>query len=248
MTQQLMTPATGKGNKNATADQIEGALTGKYRQDLSASLPYGIDANGYARAVCGLLSASSDLLSCTKDSLLSSILAAARSGLDPASGGFYFVKYGNQCQFLLSYKGMVQLARECGAIVDCYARVVHAGDSLEWTCGANENITHQPSLEQDREKEPITHVYAVAILSDGRALFECWDRGRLDAHVGNHVKGASSKSSPWQKDFQAMARKTVIKQFFSSGRLPMSTALTTGANSEEATTEAGEVVDDAGDV
>lgn len=246
MSSQLATPTTGKGGKAATPDQIEGALTTRYKDDLAASLPPGVEAGGYARAVCGMLGASPDVLGCTKESLLSSILAAARTGLDPATGGFYFVKYGNACQFLLSYKGMVQLARECGAIIDCFARVVHAGDVFQWTCGGAESITHEPSLDPDREREQITHVYAVAVLASGRDLFECWDRGRLDAHVANHVKGAGSKNSPWQKDFQAMARKTVIKQFFSSGRLPMSAAMN-GAESEGATTEAVGIADDFGE-
>ena len=231
MTSKLMTNNTN----TPTAETIEAALTTRYKDDLATSLPQGIEPTGYAKAMCGLLNASRDVLTCTKESLLTSILAAARTGLEPASGGFYFVKYGDQCQFLLSYKGMVQLARDAGAIVDCYARIVHEGDAFEWSQGASETITHQPSLDPTRTTAPITHVYAVAVLPCGRQLFECWDRGRLDAHVANHVKGASSKASPWQKDFEAMAKKTLITQVFSSGRLPMSSTVT-GAAGDEATT------------
>jgi len=230
MTTKLMTNNT----KAPTAETIEAALTTRYKDDLATSLPHGIEPSGYAKAMCGMLNANTDVLNCTKESLLTSILAAARTGLEPASGGFYFVKYGNQCQFLLSYKGMVQLARDAGAIVDCYARIVHEDDHFEWTCGTNENIEHFPALDSARSSRPISHVYGVAVLPSGRQMFEVWDRARIDAHVANHVKGATSKASPWQKDFEAMAKKTLIKQFFSSGRLPMSS--TVGADGDEATT------------
>ena len=219
-----------------TVDKIESALNSRYRDDLAASLPAGIEPSGYARAMCAMIRAKSDVISCTPESLLTAILGAARSGLDPATGGFYFVKYGNECEFVLSYKGMLQLAREAGQIIDLFARVVREGDRFEWVQGATESIKHEPDPGIDRETRQITHVYAVAVLPSGRQLFECWDRSRLDAHVLKNVKSATSKSSPWQKDFEQMARKTLIKQFFSTGRLAMSAPIN-GAETEGATTD-----------
>ena len=235
MTTKLMTPKA----EATTADKIQAALTSRYRDDLIASLPTHLSADGYAKAICGLLQAKPEVLKCTKESLLTSSMAAARSGLDPAAGGFYFVSMGNDCQMMLSYKGMIQIARDSGHVLDCYARVVREGDSFAWSQGGQEDIAHIPSVDENRALQPITHVYAVGVLASGLTIFECWCRAKIDAHVAKTVKGASNKNSPWVKDFEAMAKKTVIKQFFHSGRLPLSTrAVETDAatTSDEATT------------
>jgi len=240
MTTKMMTPQT----ETTTADKIETALTSRYRDDLIASLPTHLSAEGYAKAVCGLLAAKPEILTCTKESLLTSIMAAARSGLDPAAGGFYFVQMGNACQLMLSYKGMIQIARDSGAVLDCYARVVREGDTFGWSQGGAEEISHVPDIDENRALQPITHVYAVAVLSSGLTIFECWSRSKIDAHVSKTVKGATNKNSPWVKDFEAMAKKTVIKQFFHSGRLPLTTrAVETDAATTSEETTSDDLVD-----
>ena len=208
---------------------LELALNSKYLEDLQAALPQGMDSESWIRAMVGILKARPDVMKCDKQSIILAVFDAARTGIDPSSGGaemFYFLPVGGQVSFTLSYKGSIALAKRNGALLDMYARSIRAGDEWEWTQGGAENITHTPSLDPERETREITHVYAVAVLPSSTewcgplTLYECWSRARINAHIIKHVKNANSAKSPWKADFEAMAHKTVIKSYFTKGRIP----------------------------
>ena len=211
------------------AQALELALQTKYLDDLQAALPQMVEPDGWIRGMIGLLKARPDVMKCSKASILQAVFDAARTGIDPSSGGsemFYFLPIGDKVSFALSYKGSIALAKRNGTLLDMYARSVREGDEWQWKQGGQEAIDHTPSLEPERETRPITHVYAVAVLPPPSewlgplTIFECWSRAKINAHMNKHAKNASSKKSPWQADFEAMAHKTVVKSFFTKGRIP----------------------------
>ena len=217
------TPDLVKQSSASPEQALEVALNTKYLEDLQAALPLGMDSDSWIRGMVGLLKARPDVMSCDKQSIILAVFDAARTGIDPSSGGadmFYFLPMGGQVSFALSYKGSIALAKRNGALLDMYARSIRAGDEWEWTQGGAENITHTPSLDPERETREITHVYAVAVLPGGERLYECWSRARINAHMNKHVKNANSSKSPWRADFEAMAHKTVVKSYFTKGRIP----------------------------
>tara|TARA_B100000686_G_scaffold325182_1_gene381599 strand:+ start:344 stop:1024 length:681 start_codon:yes stop_codon:yes gene_type:complete len=202
---------------------LELALQTKYLDDLQAALPQMVEPDGWIRGMIGLLKARPDVMKCSKASIVQAVFDAARTGIDPSSGGsemFYFLPMGGEVSFALSYKGSIALAKRNGTLLDMYARSVREGDEWQWKQGGQEAIDHTPSLEPERETRLITHVYAVAVLPGGERLFECWSRAKINAHMNKHAKNTSSKKSPWQADFEAMAHKTVVKSFFTKGRIP----------------------------
>ena len=208
---------------------LELALQTKYLDDLQAALPQMVEPDGWIRGMIGLLKARPDVMKCSKASILQAVFDAARTGIDPSSGGsemFYFLPIGDKVSFALSYKGSIALAKRNGTLLDMYARSVREGDEWQWKQGGQEAIDHTPSLEPERETRPITHVYAVAVLPPPSewlgplTSFECWSRAKINAHMNKHAKNASSKKSPWQADFEAMAHKTVVKSVFTKGRIP----------------------------
>ena len=208
---------------------LELALQTKYLDDLQAALPQMVEPDGWIRGMIGLLKARPDVMKCSKASILQAVFDAARTGIDPSSGGsemFYFLPIGDKVSFALSYKGSIALAKRNGTLLDMYARSVREGDEWQWKQGGQEAIDHTPSREPERETRLITHVYAVAVLPPPSewlgplTIFECWSRAKINAHMNKHAKNASSKKSPWQADFEAMAHKTVVKSFFTKGRIP----------------------------
>ena len=208
---------------------LELALQTKYLDDLQAALPQMVEPDGWIRGMIGLLKARPDVMKCSKASILQAVFDAARTGIDPSSGGsemFYFLPIGDKVSFALSYKGSIALAKRNGTLLDMYARSVREGDEWQWKQGGQAAIDHTPSLEPERETRPITHVYAVAVLPPPSewlgplTIFECWSRAKINAHMNKHAKNTSSKKSPWQADFEAMAHKTVVKSFFTKGRIP----------------------------
>ena len=141
-----------------TPDQaLELALQTKYLEDLQAALPQMVDSDGWIRGMIGLLKARPDVMKCSKASIVQAVFDAARTGIDPSSGGaemFYFLPMGGEVSFALSYKGSIALAKRNGTLLDMYARSVREGDEWQWQQGGQEAIEHTPSLEPERETRP----------------------------------------------------------------------------------------------
>lgn len=138
-------------------------------------------------------------------------MQSAQLGLEPGSalGQAYLVPYGNQCQLILGYRGMIDLARRSGQVLSLSAFAVHEGDDFNYQLGLHPDIHHVPSVEADRIKKPITFVYAVATLRGGGYQFEVMSRAEVEA-----VKAKAKSKNIWNNYFEAMALKTVIRRLF----------------------------------
>lgn len=81
-------------------------------------------------------------------------MQSAQLGLEPGSalGQAYLVPYGNQCQLILGYRGMIDLARRSGQVLSLSAFAVHEGDEFSYQLGLHPDIHHVPSCEADRVK------------------------------------------------------------------------------------------------
>lgn len=151
------------------------------------------------------------LLNCDQKSLFGAILQCAALGLEPggALGHCYLLPYGRTCQLIIGYRGMIDLARRSGQIISLYAYVVHEKDDFNYKLGLYPDIEHVPSSEAD--PGPVTHVYAVAKLKDGGVQFEVMSRAEIEAV---RARSKAGRSGPWVTDWDAMAKKTVIRRLF----------------------------------
>lgn len=138
-------------------------------------------------------------------------MQSAQLGLEPGSalGQAYLVPYGNQCQLILGYRGMIDLARRSGQVLSLNAYAVREGDEFNYQLGLHPDIHHVPSCEADRVKKPITFVYAVATLRGGGYQFEVMSRAEVEA-----VKAKAKSKNIWNNYFEEMAKKTVIRRLF----------------------------------
>jgi recombination protein RecT len=162
------------------------------------------------------------LLECTLLSLCKSIATAAQLGLDCSGtlGSGYLVPYWNnkincnEAQFIPGFRGLVDLARRSGSILDIQAHVVYGCDEWEYRLGTDPALVHRPNFNGDRGEGQIIGAYAVAWLRDARPHPEFMSRGELDAiksasksrdHQGNIV-------GPWRDHFAEMCKKTVVRR------------------------------------
>lgn len=157
------------------------------------------------------------LLSCDRQSLFNAVRACAEIGLEPnALGHAYFIPFKQQVQFLIGYRGMIELASRSGISVD--AHVVHEADGFEYEHGLNEVLRHKPALTK---RGNTIAVYAIARLPNGQQHFQVLSLEDIEHRRSrNRMK---SDGGPWSTDFDAMARKTAIRALFSI--LPSSDAL-----------------------
>lgn len=151
------------------------------------------------------------LASCSMQSIFMAIMQASELGLEPggALGHVYLVPYGNQCQFILGYRGMIELARRSGEIESLEAHVVHANDMFDVEFGLETKLRHKPCL--NGEAGELCFVYALAKLKGGAIQFEVMTKADIEA-IKNRSR--ASRNGPWVTDYEEMARKTVVRRLF----------------------------------
>ena len=191
-----------------------------YWPRMAAVMPKHMSAERMYQLALSTCNQTPELSECTPASVLGCLMKCTALGLEPSAvdglGRAYILPYYNkktnhkEAQLIIGYKGMIDLARRSGQIVDISARAVHEGDFFEYEFGVHEDIRHIPSPDYDGT-QPLTHVYMVAHFKDGGHYIDVMTKKEVDAV---RARSKSSKYGPWATDYEAMARKTVIRRAF----------------------------------
>lgn len=182
-----------------------------YENQIARALPSVLTAERFSRMVSTAITKNSKLAECTPQSFIGAMLTAAQLGLEPNTplGQAYLIPYGNACQFQIGYKGLLELAYRSGDIKTLEARCVYENDEFSIEYGLNPNLIHKPCF---RDKGELIGVYAVYHTSNGGYAFEFMSKEEIDIHKNKFSKTANKNDSPWKVDYEAMAKKTVIKK------------------------------------
>lgn len=177
--------------------------------EIKKALPSVITPERFTRMVFTALSSTPKLQQCTPQSFLGAMMQAAQLGLEPNTpvGQAYLIPYGNVCQFQLGYKGLLDLAYRSGEIKDIQAHEVHENDEFEYELGLEPKLKHIPAMSN---RGPVTMYYAVWHTKTGGYGFEVMSKE--DVLEFAQKKSKSFRNGPWQTDFDAMAKKTVLKR------------------------------------
>ncbi|WP_027633354.1 recombinase RecT [Clostridium hydrogeniformans] len=151
---------------------------------------------------------------------LSALMQSAQCGLEPNTvlGEAYVIPYRNnkanivEVNFQVGYKGILKMAFNTGEYEAIYAHEIRKGDEFSYEYGLHKNLVHKPA---DVPNEEVTHYYAVYKLKNGGCDFVVWSRERVDKHARDFsknylYKGEVNKNSVWAKNFDSMAKKTVL--------------------------------------
>jgi len=193
--------------------------------ELVKSLGTPDAAQRLARHYLTAIRLTPQLLECSQESLLAALLLSAQLNLEPGPlGHVYLVPFGRECQWILGYTGIIELARRsdrCAAlrssvVWDCdeYSRPFDSQAGVKWEL--------RPGPESER-KERVGAVVAWNELSGGK-----WFPRALDvplSRIERARKASKAKSGPWFTDEDAMWRKTGIR--FARPFLPLTPAATT---------------------
>lgn len=159
--------------------------------------------------------------------VIQSALKAATFDLpiEPSLGYAYIVPFNNsykdedggwkrrmEATFILGYKGMEQLCLRTGA----YSRVPDAVDVREGELISYDRLTGDAEFkwvedEDAREKLPIIGYAGYFRLKNGAEKTIYMTVKQIEAHEKKHRKGRDMGKG-WREDFDAMARKTVIRR------------------------------------
>lgn len=183
---------------------------------IAKALPSTITAERFTRMATTAVTMNPDLGACTPASFIGAMLQAAALGLEPNTplGQAYLIPYPNyktgvkEAQFQIGYRGLIELAHRSGDFKSIEAHVVYENDEFEYELGLEPKLKHKPAM---KNRGKITWVYAIYKLQSGGYGFEVMSVEDINEHRKKYSK-AKSESSPWNKSWDAMAKKTVIKQ------------------------------------
>jgi len=206
--------AKTNGNGVAKAGGMKGLLMSMQGQ-IAKALPTVLTPERYTRMVMTALSTNPQLQQCTPESFLGAVMQAAQLGVEPNTplGQAYLIPYRNkgrlECQFQLGYKGMLDLAYRSGEVSVIDAQAVHENDLFEFEYGLEPKLKFKPSLVN---RGPVVAYYAMFRTKDGGFNFAVMSREDVEQFAKQYSKAAGSGYSPWNTNFDSMAKKTVLKQ------------------------------------
>ena len=154
-------------------------------------------------------------------SVIKSALQAATYDLpiDPSLGYAYIVPYKNKgkptATFIIGYKGMVQLCLRTGAYKCVPDAVdVREGELVSYNRLTGEAVFNWIEDEDEREKLPVVGYAGYFQLKNGAEKTIFMTVKQIEKHEQKNRKG-DYKGKGWRENFDAMARKTVIRRLCS---------------------------------
>lgn len=234
--------------KKSVKLQVNEILDGeKYRKRFDELL--GKRSAQFTASLVNMINDNPDLHDAFNQSPLSVIKSALQAAsydlpIDPALGFAYIVPFNNsvkdangntsykkQAQFIIGYKGLIQLCLRTGA----YQCVPDAVDVREGELVSYNRLTGDAEFswiedEDEREKQPIIGYAGYFRLKNGAEKTIYMTIKQIDAHEKKNRKG-QYKGKGWRENYDAMARKTVIRRLCSKYAL-MSIQYQETANSD----------------
>ena len=208
-------PVSMKGLKSSQVKEI----FDKYKDQIAQAVPKHLTADRVIQLATTLITRTPELAECSTQSLLGAVMQASILGFEPvaALGQCYLLPFNNtqtgkkEVQFIIGYRGMLDLTRNSGQIKDIYAQVVYSNDTFSYEFGLEPKLTHKPALT---DRGSLIFVYAVAHFNNGGYAFDVMSKHDVDK-IKNMSKAGNSKYSPWNSGFyDEMAKKTVLRRLF----------------------------------
>lgn len=227
--------APAKQNRPVTlADQIR-----SMESQFQLAMPKGMEAQQLVRDALTCLRQTPKLAECTPQSVLGGLMTCSQLGLRPGVlGHAYLVPFwdrkqgGMVAQLVVGYRGLVELAHRSGQIQSLIARTVYANDHFDVDYGLDDKLVHKPCMNGPKG-DPIAY-YAVAKFTTGGHSFIVMSKNEMLAYRDEHAKAKNKQGQvfgPWADNFDAMARKTCVRQL--AKWMPSSTDLDRGIAADE---------------
>ena len=182
-------------------------------------------AQRFVAAITSAVANNPALQECDPATVLSGALLGESLGLSPSPqlGQYYLVPFKNtkkgctDAQFQLGYKGYIQLALRSGNYKRLNVIAVKAGELVHYD-PLNEEVD-LALIQDDAQREATATVGYLAMFEylNGFRKTIYWSREKMERHALRYSKGYAAKKGYtfWEKDFDAMAYKTMLRQLLS---------------------------------
>ncbi|EMF0167533.1 recombinase RecT [Enterococcus hirae] len=198
-------------------------------------------SDGFMASVLNLVNNDSYLSSVDPMSIVTSAMVAASLDLpvDKNLGYAWIIPYKGKAQFQLGYKGYIQLARRSGQYQSLNVIEVYEGELRGWN-----RLTEQFEFDPEgRLSDKVIGYVGYFELLNGFKKTVYWTKQEIELH-----KRKFSKSDfGCKKDFDAMAKKTVLRNMLSKWGIlsvEMQKATVTDENVVKDINENGDILSD----
>lgn len=204
----------------------------------------GKNGTRFITSIVSAVQTNPALQECTNQSILSAALLGETLNLSPSPqlSYFYMVPFNDTkrgckvAQFQIGYKGLIQLAIRSGQYKKINVLSIKKGE-LEYFDPLNEEIKVKLMVDDwdAREQAETIGYYAMFELTNGFQKAMYWSKEQMEHHAITYSQGYKAKKGYtfWEKSFDRMAEKTMLKQLLSRWGI-MSTELQQAIDADEA--------------
>jgi len=169
---------------------------------------HGIDRDVIATEIRKYIAEHPEAAKWPKDAIFGLAVTAHRLGLSlaPALGQAYILPSKNGCELIIGYRGLLKLASQSGKVRGADAQVVRESDDFRLKL-AGESYDVEWAADASGLAEPgrIVGAFARVFLEDAPTIVAVL---RMDAILEIRER----KGPQWQKDPEAMVKKTVLSR------------------------------------
>lgn len=186
----------------------------KMKNDIKDMLPSNICVEDFQRSALCVYNRDASLQNCESTTFIAAMVECKRLGLEPNNilGQAYLVPVSvdgaSKVEFIIGYKGLIELFYRSGKVKSLYAHEVREKDEFCIDYGLEQKLSHKPFLGKDRGE--VIGYYAVYNIDNMGSSFVFMTCDEILSHAKKYCR--SFGNSLWESEFDAMAKKTVIKK------------------------------------
>lgn len=181
----------------------------------------GNKTQSFITTLSSMVGSNANLNACDRASLLGCALKATSMDLpfDQNLGFAWCIPYGNKAQFQMGYKGYIQLGLRSSQIVKLNAKEVLEGEYKGFD-EIGEPIIEWLPLEERKDKAVVGYMAGIKLIN-GFTKVVFWSIADIEKHATKYsqayryAKKNNQKDAVWIENFDAMAKKTVLKDLIS---------------------------------
>lgn len=196
-----------------------------YKKMINNTLGNPTRAARFVTAITSAVSTNPALAECEASTIVSAGLLGEGLNLSPSPqlGQYYLVPFKDRrnnrtvAQFQLGYRGMLQLAIRSGQYKKLNVLPIKDGELISFNPLEEEIQVQLIEDEAERENAPTVGYYAMFEYTNGFKKAMYWSRQKMESHAEKYSQGyrAHKGYTFWEKDFDAMACKTMLRQLIS---------------------------------
>lgn len=200
------------GVAQAKPQTIRSLIEGEeFKRQVAIALPKHLTPDRFIRVAINAMMRTPALAQCDHASFFKCLMDLSAMGLEPDGRRAHLIPYWNskrnvhECQLLVDYKGLTELAMRTGLVSNIHADVVCENDVFEYNMG--EILRHVINFREKRGE--MYAAYCIIRFKDGTAKAEVMSKDEIESI---RKRSRAGNVGPWVTDYNEMAKKTAFRR------------------------------------